>query len=138
STEIDWKAYLDDIQASLPSGTLVTNFRAETATPLSDFGQPKVPLQGDRIGGLSFTATSKTLPDVECWLIALSKLPGYVDASPGTISLEELKGTYLVSITMHIDQDALLLRFDEAAKALQEKARAEREAAREKEEKAKA
>lgn len=138
STEIDWKKYLDEIQGSLPAGTLVINFRAETSTPLMDFGQPSVPLQGARMGELSFTATSQTLPDVESWLIGLSKLPGYVDASPGSITLDQEKSIYLVSITMHINKDALLLRYDEKAKAIQDKAREERDAAREKEEKAKA
>lgn len=110
STEIDWKAYLTDIQNSLPAGTLVTNVVAETATPFTDFAQPSVPLQGDRIGELSFTAVSGSLPDVEAWLDKLSTLTGYVDASPGSVTLNEDK-TYQVSITMHISKDALLLRF---------------------------
>lgn len=126
STEIDWKAYLDDIQASLPSGTLVTNVRAETATPVTSFGQPSAPLQGARIGELTFTATSVGLPDVKTWLIALAKLPGFVDASPGSIAYSESDENYQVSITMHINEDALLLRYDEEAKEAQEEAREER------------
>lgn len=129
STEIDWEDYLTDIQASLPAGTLVTNVVAETATPLTDFNQPSVPLQGDRIGELTFTATSPSLPDVEAWLQALSKLDGYVDASPGSISLNEETGTYEVAIKMHINKDALLLRFDDAARDARDKAKAERDAA---------
>lgn len=129
STEIDWKAYLTDIQNSLPAGTLVTNVVAETATPLTDFNQPSVPLQGDRIGELTFTATSPSLPDVEAWLEALSKLDGYVDASPGSITLNAETLVYEVSIKMHINKDALLLRFDDAARDARDKARAERDAA---------
>lgn len=129
STEIDWKAYLTDIQNSLPTGTLVTNFVAETATPLVAFNQPSVPLQGDRIGELTFTATSQSLPDVEAWLQALSKLHGYVDASPGSISLNTDATLYQVTITMHINQDALLLRFDDVARDARDKARAEHDAA---------
>jgi Tfp pilus assembly protein PilN len=129
STEIDWKAYLEDIQASLPAGTLVTNVVAETATPLSTFAQPAVPLQGNRIGELTFTATSKSLPDVEKWLQALAELNGYVDASPGSVSLNDDTGTYEVSITMHIDEDALLLRYDDEAREARDQARAEKEAA---------
>jgi Tfp pilus assembly protein PilN len=124
STEIDWKAYLDDIQNSLPAGTLVTNVVAETATPLVAFDQPSVPLQGDRIGQLTFTATSKSLPDVETWLDALSKLYGYVDASPGSINLDKDAKLYEVTITMHINKVALLDRFDEVALAERDKARA--------------
>lgn len=129
STEIDWKSYLDDIQAILPEGTLVTNVVAQAATPLSEFAQPSVPLQGDRIGELTFTATSASLPDVEAWLQSLAKLRGYVDAAPGSVNLQA-DGTYQVSITMHISKDALLLRFDDVAREAQEKARAERDAAK--------
>lgn len=129
STEIDWKAYLNDIQNSLPVGTLVTNVVAETATPLATFAQPAVPLQGDRIGELKFTATSTSLPDVEIWLDALAKLPGYVDASPGSITLSNEAKTYQVTITMHVNQDALLLRFDQKAKDARDKAAADKAAA---------
>ncbi|MDJ0334132.1 hypothetical protein QMG83_02725 [Salinibacterium sp. G-O1] len=125
STEIDWKSYLVNIQNSLPEGTLVTNVSAETATPIVDFVQPSVPLQGDRIGELRFTATSTSLPNVEAWLVALSTLTGYVDASPGSVTLDEESLTYQVTITMHINTDALLLRFDEAGRAAREAATAQ-------------
>jgi len=131
STEIDWKAYLVSIQKSLPSGTLVTNVSAETATPIIDFVQPSVPLQGDRIGELRFTATSTSLPDVETWLEALAKLTGYVDATPGSVTLNADATLYEVTITMHISTDALLLRFDEEARAERDQATADAEAAAE-------
>ncbi|MCC6376853.1 MAG: hypothetical protein IT191_07525 [Microbacteriaceae bacterium] len=120
-TEIDWKDYLDDIQKSLPAGTLVTNVVAEVGTPLTDFAQPTVPLQGNRIGELTFTANSPGLPDVEAWLNSLSNLDGYVDASPGSITLDAETGLYQVSIKMHVDIGALWLRFDEKAKAEKDK-----------------
>ncbi|MGV8886080.1 MAG: hypothetical protein ACOH1T_10915 [Microbacteriaceae bacterium] len=110
-TEISWKAYFSQIQGSLPKGTVVTNFHAETSTPTMPFAQPTVPLQGERIGELRFTATSKTLPDIEEWLNALSTVTGFVDASPGSIALDE-EGTYVVNITMHINKDALNHKFD--------------------------
>jgi Tfp pilus assembly protein PilN len=131
STEIDWKAYLVSIQKSLPSGTLVTNVAADTATPILDFVQPLVPLQGDRIGELRFTATSTSLPDVEKWLEALAKLTGYVDATPGSVTLNSQAALYEVTITMHINADALLLRFDEEARAERDQAKADAEAAAE-------
>ena len=126
STEIDWEAYLTDIQNSLPAGTLVTNVVAETATPITPFAQPSVPLQGDRIGELRFTATSTSLPDVEQWLDALAKLSGYVDASPGSVTLNTDAKNYEVTITMHVNKDALLLRFDQAAKDARDKALADK------------
>ncbi len=130
STEIDWKDYLTDIQNSLPAGTLVTNVVAETATPVTAFAPPSVPLQGDRIGELRFTATSSSLPDVQKWLDALATLDGFVDASPGSVTLDAQTATYEVTITMHVNKDALLLRFDEAAAAARDKALAEKEQAK--------
>mgnify|MGYP001237802513 CR=1 FL=1 len=129
STEIDWRAYLSDIQGSLPAGTLITNVVAETATPLAAFDQPQVPLQGNRIGELKFTATSQSLPDVEKWLDGLSKLYGYVDASPGSLTLNKDTALYEVTITMHINRDALLDRFDKVALAERDKSRADQDAA---------
>lgn len=111
STEIDWKVYLQRIQDLLPAGTIITNFRAQTASPMSDFQQPNAPLQGDRIGELSFTAETPGLPEVESWLISLRELPGFVDAAPGTVALETT-GIYQASITMHIDVGAYLNRYD--------------------------
>jgi hypothetical protein len=102
TTEVRWRAYFAEIQASLPAGTLVTNFSATTATPTTPYAVPSVPLQGDRIGELSFTATSATLPDIEAWLNGLEKLTGFVDASPGTIVLDD-GGAYTVNIIMHIN-----------------------------------
>lgn len=113
STEIIWKEYLTEIQGSLPAGTIVTNFAAETETPIATYTPPSVPLQGERIGQLTFTATSASLPDVEAWLRALATLTGYVDAAPGSVTLKE-DGTYTVAIVMHINSDALANRFAEA------------------------
>lgn len=121
STEIDWKDYFQQIETILPAGTLVTNVRADAATPLQAFSQPSVPLQGDRIGELTFTATSASLPDVEAWLQSLATLPGFVDAAPGNVSLQG-DGTYQVSITMHINKNVLLLRFDEGLKEARDEA----------------
>lgn len=110
-TEISWKAYFAEIQRSLPKGTLVTNFQAQTSTPTVPFALPTTPLEGDRIGELRFTATSKTLPDIEAWLNALAGVTGFVDASPGSVALDE-DGTYVVNITMHINEEALNHKFD--------------------------
>lgn len=127
STEIDWKTYFEQIQAILPAGTNVTNVNANAATPLSAFSQPSVPLQGDRIGELTFTATSASLPDVERWLQSLATLPGFVDAAPGSVSLQG-DSTYQVSITMHINKNVLLLRFDDTLKEARDAALAKAKA----------
>ena len=116
STEINWQSYLQSIQASLPAGTSITTFTAASGSPLVAFAQPSVPLQGERIAELTFAATSPSLPDVQAWLNALAMLKGFVDASPGTVTLAG-GGVYLVTITMHINEAALANRYaDDAVK----------------------
>ena len=65
-----------------------------------------------------------SLPDVESWLHALAKLPGYVDASPGSVVLQS-EGAYQVNMTMHINKDVLLLRFDDVLREARDKALAD-------------
>lgn len=105
-TEVRWKAYFAEIQASLPVGTIITNFTADTSTPTTPYAPSTVPLQGVRIGELTFTATTATLPDVEAWLNGLEKLTGFVDAAPGTIVRDD-NGAYTVNIIMHVNSDVL-------------------------------
>jgi hypothetical protein len=62
------------------------------------------------VATLSFTAKSPTLPEVPAWLNSLAGLPGYTDASPSSVSLDN-KGVYTVIITMHINQAAYTNRF---------------------------
>jgi Tfp pilus assembly protein PilN len=110
STEINWKSYTAEVQASLPADTVITSFVAEASTPTANYAVSSVPLQGDRIGQISFTATSASLPDVESWLVNLGKVTGFVDASPGAVTLIE-DGGYTVGIVMHFNNDVLANRF---------------------------
>ncbi len=105
STEIDWQDYLARVQASLPAGVTLTAFTVDASTVTSLYPQSAIPLQGARIATLQFTATSATLPEIPDWLNSLRNLPGYVDANPGSVSLDEGSG-YMASITMHIDAQA--------------------------------
>ena len=110
STEIDWRAYLISVQATLPPDVTLDTINVDSATPFSPFTQATAPLQGSRIATLSFTAKSANLPKVPTWLVALTHLPGYADASPGSVTRNEAGG-YLVNITMHINEDAFTHRF---------------------------
>lgn len=104
STELRWKAYLGEIQASLPAGTIITEIKTSIATPLAPFTLPTVPLQGDRVAELAFTGTSVSLPEVEVWLDGLRTLTGFVDATPGTVELKD-GGYYEVKVVMHVNSE---------------------------------
>jgi len=109
STEIDWKDYLTKLQATLPSGVTITTVAVDSATPMKPYAQTTTPLQGDRIATLTFSATSATLPSVPVWLDGLKTLPGFVDATPGSVTLSD--AGYVVDVDMHINSDALANRF---------------------------
>jgi hypothetical protein len=122
STEIDWDSYLTQLQATLPAGSTFSAVTVTTTTPMTALDQATTPLQGSRIATLSFTASSPTLPSVPVLLNGLKALPGFVDATPGDVSLEG--ATYTANVTMHINTEAFANRFDPAAAAAAKKAAA--------------
>ncbi|CAN5192190.1 hypothetical protein BH11ACT4_BH11ACT4_00160 [soil metagenome] len=113
SPEIEWQAYLTKLQATLPAGVLLTGVTIDTATPLHGYAPSTIPLEGDRIAMLTFTATSPSLPSIPDWLDGLATLPGFSDATPGDVSLSA--GIYTATVTMHINTKAFANRFDKAA-----------------------
>lgn len=112
STEIDWKAYLDAVQNTLPSSVAITTVQVDSATPLAAYAQATAPLQGLRVATVSFTATSTVLPDIPAWLSALATLDGFADALPGSVTLDQVTGVYTVTITMHVNDIAFAHRFN--------------------------
>ena len=110
ATEIDWQTYLTKLQATLPAGVTLATVSIGTADPMTAYAQSTTPLEGDRIATLAFTATSPSLPSIPVWLDGLKTLPGFVDATPGQVTLAD--GTYSADVTMHIGTDAFANRFD--------------------------
>jgi hypothetical protein len=111
STEIDWKDYLLGVQSKLPAEVVVMTVSIDSSSPLAEFAQSDEPLQGPRVATLTFAAVSATLPDVTSWLDGLATLPGYVDATPDSIALDEESGLYTAAVTMQIDEGAWSERF---------------------------
>ena len=98
-------------KATLPANVALTSVKIEAGTPFQSFAQATVPLQGARVATLSFTATSSALPEVPAWLDSLTTLPGYADASPGSVTRADSNSPYTVDITMHINEAAFTNRF---------------------------
>jgi len=115
STEIDWQDYLNKLQATLPGGVTLQTVTVDMATPLKAYTSSTVPLEGDRIATLAFSATSASLPSIPVWLDGLRTLPGFADATPGDVSLSS--GVYTANVTMHINTDAFVDRFPAAKTA---------------------
>ncbi len=111
STEIDWKKYLEGVQAILPGSVTIKTVAVDSASPLAIYAQATASLQGPRVATVAFTASSTVLPDVPTWLTSLATLPGFADALPGSVTLDEATGTYTVNITMHVNDQAYAHRF---------------------------
>jgi Tfp pilus assembly protein PilN len=111
STEIDWKAYLEKIQATLPGSVVIQTVQIDAASPLLPFAQSTTPLEGPRVATIAFTATTGTFPQMPEWLSALETLPAYVDATPDSTTRDEGTGAYTVSMTMHVSSDIYDGRF---------------------------
>lgn len=111
STEIDWKKYLEGVQAILPGSVAIQSVSITSASPLAIYAQPTAPLQGARVATVAFEATSSVLPDVPAWLTSLATLPGFADALPGSVTLNAQTKGYKVSITMHVNDAAYAQRF---------------------------
>jgi len=115
STEIDWQDYLTKLQATLPAGVSLSTVNIGTADPMTAYAQSTTPLEGGgRIATLAFSATSASLPSIPVWLDGLRSLPGFVDATPGSVSLTN--GVYSAEVTMHIGPEAFANRFDPTKK----------------------
>lgn len=110
STEIDWKAYLTQIRTVLPGDVSIDTVGVDSASPLVAYGQATAPLQAPRVATVTLGLTSRNLPTVPEWLDALKGLPGYADATPGSISRSD-GGTYTVDLVMHVTADAYSNRF---------------------------
>jgi Tfp pilus assembly protein PilN len=111
--EILWAPYLLTIESSLPAGASISLFSATTDSPL---GAPAtastvVPLQGPRIATVQLTVLMNQA-DVPGWLNTLPSLTGFVDATPNSVTASNTAtGPYTVSVTIHINSDAVSNRF---------------------------
>lgn len=110
STDIDWPAYLEKIQATLPVGVTIVGVSLDQASPLAAYEQATAALQASRIATVTIQITSPELPSVTGILNGLGTLPGFADAQPGSINLDS--GIYKADITMHLDAAVLSGRFD--------------------------
>ncbi len=110
STEIAWRDYLVLLQQTLPAGVTLDTVSIDSGTPMAAFSQSDAPLQGTRVAALTFTATTDTLPSIPDWLRAMVKLPGFVDAIPGSVT--RAGDAYVTQVLLHIDSGAFSLRFD--------------------------
>jgi Tfp pilus assembly protein PilN len=111
STEVVWKKYVAQIEASLPAGSAIVDFTGSVDAP---FGAAATPQSAATLGlphvaTVQLTATMNQNP-IGGWLTTLPSLPGFVDATPDSVTLKS-DGTYTVVVTIHLNSKALSTRY---------------------------
>lgn len=115
ATEIDWRAYLDEVSATLPDGVGLTKL-VIAPVAASEAGSEGAalaenPLQQAAVATITITATSLTVPDVEAWFDDLAGITGFAGiAPPATVAGSPAEG-YIVGLELLVNDKAFLLRF---------------------------
>lgn len=121
STEIDWRTYFDVLARELPEGVGLTGLLVEAASPLEPAvaateGEQVNPLKGASVASLTLEVSSPAVIDVKSWLVALEDVPGFVAATPKTVTREE-DGSYTAAVVLDVDQSVYWNRFSPEEKA---------------------
>lgn len=111
ASEILWKAYLEELNATLPAGMVITVASIDSASATEQRPAPSVPLQGDSVATLSVTAIAPTLPLIADWVDNLQALRGFADVWVSPAQLED--AGYQVEIRLNVNSEALEKRFFE-------------------------
>ena len=106
ATEIDWKTYVSELQAALPTGVTIGALGIDAAGPTAAYAQSTTPMEGQRIATITATVNSPDIPSVPEWTDSLRGLRGYVDSSIASISRQSSANGYTADITIHIDEKA--------------------------------
>lgn len=122
STEVDWNDVYAEIRASLPDGIILDSLDGTVSAGISEAEgtaaggdeQNPDPLRQDSVGSIAITATSKTVPDVEAWLDALTALTGFAGIAPPVTVTGGPETGYTVSIQVLVNEEAYIERFVEA------------------------
>jgi Tfp pilus assembly protein PilN len=113
ANEVTWKPYVADIEASLPAGSEITDFNGSIDAPFGGTATTTTPLGAPHIATIQLTIVMNQNP-IGGWLTTLPSLPGFVDATPGSVS-KKSTGIYTVAVTIHLNEKALSNRFTKVA-----------------------
>jgi hypothetical protein len=123
STEIDWAAYLAQVTATLPAGSVLLEASVSAPAPWEAGAVAAGPLRGDPAATLKLRVSSASAADISTWVRSLEALPGYADSSlddrsfdddsSSGSSVDDAAPTYVAGITLNITPAARANRFAE-------------------------
>jgi hypothetical protein len=106
--EILWAPFIATVQATLPAGTVITNFTAKLDAVGSD-GTTNL-LVGDHVATVSVTAQGPQ-DILTGWLAQLTSIKGVVGATPGDFAIGTDPGQYVVNVDLLVNSDVVADRF---------------------------
>lgn len=113
ANEIDWDALIDEIRLKLLEGTGIDSATMTTRVPFGQDGDASLaepgPLSAPRVATVSLVLRSTSLLDSTALVRQLADLPGFVDATPGSVEREDTE--FVTTITLNLNEDALRNRF---------------------------
>ncbi len=113
TTEIDWKAYLGEVSATLPVGVTLSSLTIAPVAIDPATAESENPLEEAAVAKITVTAYSLTVPDVEAWFDDLDSITGFAGiAPPATVAGTPGEG-YNVGLELLVNEEAYLLRFQE-------------------------
>ncbi|MCU1508795.1 MAG: hypothetical protein JWR53_1818 [Glaciihabitans sp.] len=107
--EIAWAPYIDKLSGTLTEGMKIVSLEAGIDGAFLPSTTVTVPLEGPRIASLKVTVTTPQ-KSIATWLDNLTSLPGFVDATPGSVD-QDKGSSYKVVVDLHINDAALANRF---------------------------
>jgi Tfp pilus assembly protein PilN len=113
SQEIDWQPYIASLQATLPANTKITAISASIDLPIGSApagGVTTNPLEGPRLATVQVTVVTPQA-SIADWLTKLPALPGFVDAEPTSVNINQSGSNYTVVVEIHVSDAALSKRF---------------------------
>lgn len=106
STEIDWQAQIEAVEAEMPSGYTVVSVSGDSASPVDAYTQGTSPLELPRAATLQMSVATSDITTLPPWLRKLRSIPAYADATASVNS--DAPGTYTVQLVIHLSPKALL------------------------------
>lgn len=106
STEIDWQAQIQAIEAEMPSGYRVTGISGDSASAVEAYQQGSSPLELPRAASVQLTVTTSNITTLPPWLRKLRSIPAYADATASVTADEP--GSYTVLLAIHLSPKALV------------------------------
>ncbi|MDY7541557.1 MULTISPECIES: hypothetical protein [unclassified Cryobacterium] len=111
ATEIDWKGFLERVATVTPPNTKLTTLTIDSVSPLTTYEVSANPLTKPSVAGVTLDAASASVSDASSWIAGLGAVSGVSDVQVGSITQATEGGSYLTTVTLHLDPTAFDKRF---------------------------